>query len=263
MQVERPNPSRVCNFLLGGQHHFAPDREFGRRILEAEPNAKFIVAENRAFVGRAVRFLLSAGVRQFIDVGCGIPSTENVHQVAGRASPAARVVYVDQDPVAVASVRHALAGEPLVTAVEASLVDPESVLGHPVVQRLIDMSEPVGLLVTNVLPFVPDGDDPEGAIAGFAARLALGSYLVITHPTGDAAKSAASVEALYIASRVPAKLRTAPEILRFFCGFDLVDPGLVLMQQWRPDGAPPEHPERAWLYAGIGRKGGEPNSAEI
>ncbi len=261
--MERPNPSRIYNFLLGGQHHFAPDREFGRRILDVEPNAKLIVAENRAFVGRAVRFLLSAGVRQFIDLGCGIPSTENVHQVAGRAAPAARVVYVDHDPVVVASVRHALAGEPLVTAIEASLLEPESVLGHPVVQRLIDISEPVGLLATNVLPFIPDSDNPEDAIAGFAGRLAAGSYLVITHPTCDAAKSAASVEALYVGSRVPAKLRTAPEVLRFFCGFELVDPGLVLMQQWRPDGAPPEHPERAWLYAGIGRNGGEPNSAEI
>jgi S-adenosyl methyltransferase len=263
MAADDANVARTYDFLVGGQHHFAQDRELGRKIIEAAPEVKSIVAENRAFIKRSVRYLVNVGIRQFIDVGCGIPAFQNVHQIARRGSPDARVVYVDSDPVVVASFRHLLADDPLAAAVHADLRDPESVLGHPSVTQLIDTSEPVGLLLVNVLAFVPDSGEPQRSISALTSRLAPGSYLAITHSTHDAStQTAASVGAIWADSKVQAQARPAPEILRFFSGFELVEPGLVFMQQWRPEGEPPEHPERVWFYAGVGRKRDEPGSSE-
>jgi hypothetical protein len=255
VDVERPSMARMYDFLLGGHHHFAGDREFGRRLLAAEPNARLIVAENRAFLNRAIRFLTAAGVRQFIDLGSGIPARENVHELARRADAGARVVYIDSDPVVAAQSRHLLDGDQHALAIQADLRDPDAVLGHQQVMDLIDFSEPVGLLMINVLAFVPDSDDPAGAVCTFADHLAPGSYLAITHSTADALPdTTASLAELYAGVSVQAHARTRGEILAYFQEFDLVEPGLVYMQLWRPDGDPPEHPELAWFYAGVGRK---------
>jgi hypothetical protein len=255
INIGQPNVARMYDFLLGGQHHFAADRAFGRRLLAAEPNARLIVAENRAFMRRAVRFLAGTGVRQFIDLGSGIPVGKNVHEIARRGNPGARIVYVDSDPVVIAHGRQVLADDRFAVAVHADLRDADAVLGHPQVKTLIDPTEPVGLLMINVLSFVPDGDDPVGTVGRFAEYLAAGSYLAISHSTVDRAPNAGpDVEAMYAGATARAQSRTRPEILRFFTGFDLVEPGLVYLPLWRPDGSLPENPERMWFYAGVGRK---------
>ncbi len=255
--ADRPNVARLYDYFLGGHHNFAADRELAGKLLEAEPLARYIVAENRAFLGRAVRCLISAGIGQFVDLGSGIPTQENVHEIAQRGNPDARVVYVDNDPVAVAHSKHILRGNPLATALRADMRVPEAVLGHPDVSALIDFSQPVGLLMITVLHFVPDSDDPAGVVGRFASELAPGSFLAISHATHEAAPgSVAQVQDLYTSTTASAHTRTSAEIMRFFADFDLVEPGLVYMPLWRPDGAPPEHPERAWFYAGVGRKPG-------
>ncbi len=255
LDTERPNVARLYDYFLGGTHNFAADRELARKLLRAEPNAKYIVAENRAFLGRAVRFLLSVGVRQFIDLGSGIPTQENVHEIAQQGDAEARVVYVDNDPTAVAHSRHLLGGNAKATVIEADLRDPASVVGHPEVTALIDFSEPVGLLMITVLHFVPASDAPAGVVGSFANVLAPGSYLAISHATHEAAPGAAArVQDLYKSTTASAYTRTTAEIMRFFTGFDLVKPGLVYLPLWRPDGKPPWNPERAWFYAGVGRK---------
>ncbi len=255
IEADRPSVARLYDYFLGGHHNFAADRELGRRLLQAEPNARYIAAENRAFLGRAVRYLLGAGVRQFVDLGSGIPTQENVHEIAQRGDPGARVVYVDNDPVAVAHSKHILSGDPLTTVIGADLRDPEAVLGHPDVAALVDFSQPVGLLMVTVLHFVPDSDDPAAIVGRFARALTPGSFLVISHVTHEAAPGkAAEIQDLYKNTSAAVHTRTNAEIARFFAGFDLVEPGLVYLPAWRPDGPPPAHPERAWFYAGVGRK---------
>ena len=255
---ERSSVARLYDWLLGGRHNFAADRELGRRLIAAEPNARMIVRENRDFLGRAVRLLLSQGVRQFLDLGSGIPTQENVHQIAQRSAPGARVVYVDNDPSAVAHSRQILAGNPDAGVVLADMRDPAAVLGHPVTRTLLDFDRPIGLLMVSVLHFIPAADDPFGMVARYRDAVAPGSYLVISHATHEAAPGAAAdVERLYASTaRASAYTRSHPEIIRFFAGSDLVEPGLVYLPLWRPRSPePPEHPERAWFYAGVGRLG--------
>ncbi|HVB41630.1 MAG TPA: SAM-dependent methyltransferase [Streptosporangiaceae bacterium] len=252
---DRPSVARLYDFLLGGHHNYAADRELGRRLLRAEPNARRIVAENRAFLGRAVRFLLECGVYQFVDLGSGIPTQENVHEIARRFDPEARVVYVDNDQVAVAHSKHILSGDPLASVINADLRDPAKVLDHAEVRRLIDFSRPVGVLMVAVLHFVPDEDDPAGLVRRFAQRLAAGSYVVISHVTHESQPDTASqVQDLYKSTSAAASTRSKDEIAGFFTGLDLVEPGLVYVPRWRPEGAAAQDAEKVWFYAGVGRK---------
>lgn len=256
---ERSSVARLYDWLLGGRYNFASDRELGRRLIAAEPNARMIVRENRDFLGRAVRFLLSQGVRQFLDLGSGIPTQENVHQIAQRSAPGARVVYVDNDPSAVAHSRQILTGNPDAGVVLADMRDPAAVLGHPVTQALLDFDRPIGLLMVSVLHFIPATDDPFGMVERYGEAVAPGSYLTISHATHEASPGAAAdVERLYASTaRASAYTRSHAEITRFFAGSDLVEPGLVYLPLWHPRSPePPEHPERAWFYAGVGRLGG-------
>ncbi len=255
VETDRPSVARLYDFFLGGNHNYAADRELGRRLLEAEPNARFIVTENRAFLGRAVRFMIDAGIRQFIDLGSGIPTQENVHEIAHRYDPEARVIYVDNDPGVVAHSKHLLRGDPLVTVINADLRQPETVVRHPEVRRLIDLDQPVGLLMITVLHFIPDSAGPHDIVGRFGQALAPGSYLAITHATHDAApERAAEVVELYKNAASSAYTRSYSEISRFFEGFELAGPGLVYMPAWRLDGVVPADPERAWFFAGVGRK---------
>ncbi len=256
VETDRPSVARLYDFFLGGNHNYAADRELGRRLLEAEPNARTIVSENRAFLGRAVRFMIDAGVRQFLDLGSGIPTQDNVHEIAHRADPEARVIYVDNDPGVVAHSKHLLRGDPLATVINADLRQPETVVRHPEVRRLIDLNEPVGLLMISVLHFMPDSVRPYGIVGRFAQALAPGSYLAITHATHEAVPdTAAEVVDLYKNAASSAYTRSYAEISRFFEGFDLVRPGLVYMPAWRLDDVVAADPERAWFFAGVGRKG--------
>jgi SAM-dependent methyltransferase len=256
MAVERPSVARLYDYFLGGQHNFAADRELARKLLQAEPNARYIVAQNRAFLGRAVRFLLASGIRQFLDLGSGIPTQDNVHQIAQRGDPRSRVVYVDNDPVAVAHSKQILSGNTRAIVIQHDLREPAGILGHPEVTRLLDFREPVGVLMVTILHFIPDADDPAGIVGQLTRDLAPGSHLVISHATHEAAPTAAArVKQLYTSTSAAAHTRSHEDIERFFTGFDLIEPGLVYLPLWRPDtpgGA--DDADRAWFYAGVGRK---------
>jgi hypothetical protein len=258
VDTRRANAARVYDYLLGGTHNFLADQDVGRALAAVEPDVREIAQANRAFLGRAVRFLSAAGIRQFLDVGSGIPTEGNVHEVARRADPGARVVYADIDPVAIAHSQAILAGNQNATVIDADLRDPEKLLANAEVRRLIDLSQPVGLLLLLVLHFIADADDPWQIVAALRDAVAPGSYLVICHGAveGEPTKVRAAEKVFNRSSVNQAHARTRPEILRFFDGFELVDPGLVRIPLWRPDSPAdvPEDPDRFWALVGVGRK---------
>jgi SAM-dependent methyltransferase len=184
IDTTKPSVSRVYNFLLGGSHNFAADRIAAGELLAREPLAGFYAQANREFLWRAVWFLLDAGVRQFIDLGSGIPAVGNVHEVAQRVAPKARVVYVDIDPIVVEHNRHILNGNAYATAIRVDLRRPEVVVNHPATRRLIDLAAPVGLLAVAVLHFIPDADDPAAILSRYRRLLAPGSFLAMSHACG-------------------------------------------------------------------------------
>jgi SAM-dependent methyltransferase len=263
IDTDRANIARVYDYWLGGVHNFRADQDAARALIAVEPNVRAITRANRAFLGRAVRFLAAeAGIRQFLDIGSGIPTARNVHEVAQEAAPGSRVVYVDTDDVAVAHSRLILADNPDATIIQADLREPEKILAAPDTRLLIDFSQPVGLLLVAVLHFIPDSDDPARILAWLRDALPPGSYLVISHGCRDVRPDFASQAEAAYRSRVAGqvRLRTREEIARFFDGFDLVDPGLVYLSQWRPDPIDdvPDDPAKLWTLAGVGRRRGTP-----
>jgi len=254
----KPSIARVYDYWLGGMHNLAADRELGLRMETLDPRIPAACKANRAFLGRAVRFLAGqAGIRQFIDIGSGIPTAGNVHEVAQRAAPDARVVYADRDPVAVAEGRELLAGDHLATVIQADLRDPAAILSHPEAGRLIDLAEPVGLILVAVLHFIMDAQEPYGIVERLRDAAAPGSYLVVSHATNqDNPKLAAAAERVYNAHAADGQARSRAEILRFFGTWELVEPGLVYAPLWQPDSPEdvPRHPEQFWFLAGTARK---------
>jgi SAM-dependent methyltransferase len=252
----RANVARVYDYWLGGSHNFLADQDVARAIVAVEPNTREGVRANRAFLGRAVRYLAASGIRQFLDIGSGIPTEGNVHEVAQQASPGARVVYADIDKVAVAHSRAILMGNPAAWVIEADLRDPQKILLSDTVRRLIDLDQPIGLLLNCVLHFLGDAEDPWQIVATLRDALAPGSYLVLAHGTGEARpRVAQAAEAVYnrsVATNI--HMRSHADILRFFDGFDLVDPGLVYIPEWRPDSPDdvPEDPSKFWVLVGAG-----------
>jgi SAM-dependent methyltransferase len=258
VDTKRANIARVYDYLLGGSHNFLADQDIGRAIAAVEPNVRAIAQANRAFLGRAVRFLAASGITQFLDIGSGIPTQGNVHEVAQQANPAARVVYADIDPVAVAHSQAILAGNANAAIIDADVRDPEKLLENPAIQRLIDFGQPAGLLLVALLHCLPDSDDPWRIVAALRDRLAPGSYLVLSHATNESKPAVVQATEKIYQRSVPAEGRTRSraEILRFFDGFDLVDPGLVYVPTWRPDSADdiPADPGKLWFLVGVGRK---------
>ena len=258
VDTKRANTARVYDYWLGGTHNFLADQDVGRAIAAIEPNMRAEVRANRAFLGRAVRFMAAAGIRQYLDIGSGIPTEGNVHEIAQQAAPGSRVVYVDIDPVAVAHSRAILAGTENATIIQADLREPESVLAHDGTRSLIDLSQPVALLVSAVLHFIPDEDDPWPIMATLRNALAPGSYLLVCHVTDESNAAVAQAATKVYNRSVPSGIhfRSRAEIGRFFGDFDLVEPGLVYMPQWRPD-SPADVPEDLssfWGLVGVGRK---------
>jgi hypothetical protein len=239
VDVQRPSAARVYDFFLGGYHNFPADRDLARKLVAAQPDTPLYARMNRRFLNRAVRYLAAQGVRQFLDLGSGIPTFGNVHQLAGWIMPDPRVVYVDVDPVAVRHSRLLLSGDDEVGVIEADLRDPRRILDHPEVNRLIDFNQPVAVLMVAVLHFVPDADDPAGIIADFHDRMSPGSYLAISHATWplQATDDVESVRAAYEQTGTPLALRSRAEIQHLLDGFGLVDPpGLCRLSHWLPDG---------------------------
>ncbi len=250
--------ARMYDAMLGGEHNFAIDREAVAAFTAIDPQVRTLARANRAFLGRAVRFLVDAGVRQFIDLGSGIPTQGNVHEVAQSAGPGARVVYVDNDPVAVAHSEALLAGNPDATIVAADIRRPADVLSSPQVRDLIDFRQPVAVLMITILHFITAEEDPAGIVAAFRDALPAGSWLALTHATDeDRPDTAAAVGQLYRdRATSPVTARSHDEIKALFDGFELVEPGLVHLPLWRPDSPEevPDNPRQYWVYAGVGRK---------
>jgi hypothetical protein len=256
--MDQPSVARVYDYYLGGFHNFAADREMGRRAVEIWPELPMIMQANRAFLRRVVRYLVGTGVTQFLDLGSGIPTAGNVHEVAQQATAGARVVYVDNDPVAVAHSRSILGADPGAVVIQADMRDPEAVLADPVLCRTLDLGQPVAILMVALLHFVSDDRDPAGLVARFGEAAAPGSHLVVSHATADRdPERAAQLRELYRRTPSPMTMRSAAEVTALMGGFDLVAPGVVYLPQWRPDPEEPVQvdPSRFSGFAAVGRKG--------
>ncbi len=232
-----PNMARMYDYALGGKDNFAADREAVEKLFSFSPENKYVPRANRRFLGRAVRFAAAQGISQFLDLGTGLPSQGHVHEVVAEINPDAHVVYVDYDPVVVNHARALLVDSDSVSAVQADIRDPEGILAHPGVTGLIDFSRPVAVLFVAVLHGIPDRDDPAGIVRAFAGCMAPGSYLILSHLTSEGHPPAlvAQKEEIFARSNAPVSYRSRAEILRMFNGFNLVEPGLTAVTQWRGD----------------------------
>jgi hypothetical protein len=236
IDLERPNAARIYDYLLGGAANFAADREFGEQLLTVLPEARPAARMNRAFLHRAVRFCVDAGIRQFLDVGSGIPTAGNVHEIAQRMDPECRVLYVDIEPVAVTHSELMLRDNAQATAIRADFTDPDSILDSEAAREMLDFDEPMALLLVALLHFVPDAAQPYDAVNRFVSRLASGSYLVLSHSVErPSAEQAKGIDRLYDRADAPGVRRTREEITRFYAGLEMVEPGLVNTPEWRPE----------------------------
>ncbi len=259
--LSKPNIARIYDYAIGGYSNFAADRAATDAFVAINPDGLLGARANRAFLRRAVAFLAGEGIDQFLDIGSGLPTVGNVHEVARAIQPAARVVYVDNDPVAVRYSRTILTEDGVtdVAAIEADLRDPTAILAHPRARRLLDLSRPVALILAAVLHFIPADDEALGMVRDLVAALPAGSYLVISHATYDGASSEtlAQLARLYEATTHPLGFRSRAQLAPFFDGFEIIAPGIVFTPAWRPDGSPSpftNEPERAAVLAGVGRK---------
>jgi hypothetical protein len=252
----------MYDYGLGGKDNFAVDREISRQIFDLIPVARHVGPENRAFLRRAVRFMAGAGIRQFLDLGSGLPTQGNVDQVAREVIPDAKVVYIDYDPVTIAHCRALLCGTDTAVAIQADIRNPKPILTHPEVRSLLDFSEPIGVLMMAILHAIDDDHDPAGIVHQFGAAVVPGSYLGISHFTssGPPPEALDRVKDLFKTKQVRETItyRSREEILRFFDGWELVPPGLVPATDWRPDRL--ARPPTRMIFAGVGCKP-EPEAA--
>jgi O-methyltransferase involved in polyketide biosynthesis len=260
VDTSHPHPARIYDYSLGGKNHFAADRELADRALASVPTARIAARENRAFLGRAVRYLAAEqGIRQFIDIGAGLPAADNVHEMAQRAAPESRIVYIDSDPMVISHARALLTSSPegRTACIQADLRDPPAILESPVTRDVIDFTQPVALLLVAVLHLIQDGDNPEAIVKTLIEALPPGSFVVASHLTGQHDRDGwAAVERDYRAAGMPAQWRDSDEFARLvFAGLEMVPPGAVLVSEWRPesDGPRPTSAEVSF-YGGAARK---------
>ena len=237
VDVTAPNAARMYDYMLGGYHNFAVDREYVERLELAFPGTRPVVYANRAFLGRAIRWLASVGIRQFLDLGSGIPTLGNVHEIAEEVASNARVMYVDIDPVAVAHARSMLPENQRVGVLQADLRRPAEIMDHPDVVKLLNFSEPTAVVLSSVLPFISDDDDPRGIITQFRDVLVSGSYIVVSHATqvAELTEAQESARRLYQRTPTPGQFRSREQVAQLLTGLDLVEPGIVPVADWRPD----------------------------
>jgi len=248
------NVARVYDYMLGGKDHFAADRKLGEQLQQAFPESAWIARQNRQFLGRAVRYCARQGITQFLDLGSGLPTMDNVHDAARRVVPSAAVVYVDNDPVALAHARALLATSDGVAAIAGDLREPHKILADVGAAGLIDLSQPIVVLLVAVLHFITDDEDPWGIVKVFRDAMPAGSYLILSHATHDVLpEESARARNMYRSASSPLATRSREDIAAFFTGLALVEPGLVFTTQWpHPEPAPShQHPG---MYAGAGRK---------
>jgi SAM-dependent methyltransferase len=253
-----PQSARVYDYWLGGKDNFPADRAMAEAIVEQVPTIRTQVRAQRAFLGRAVRWLVGeAGIRQFLDIGTGIPSAGNVHEVAQELAPDTRVVYVDNDPIVLTHARALLSSTPAgqLAFILADLRKPEAILADPAIASTLDLDQPVGLVLVGIMHHLRDDEDPRGIVATLVDALAPGSYLVLTQTTPDfdpeAMRGLAAVSERGGITNVPRNLAgTEP----FFAGLELVEPGLVPLPAWRPDPGTEQEPRSVSAYGGVARK---------
>ena len=251
------HPARRYNYWLGGKDHFAADRESGDAVLAAFPTARMAALENRAFMGRAVEYLAGeVGIRQFLDVGTGIPAPNNTHEVAQRVAPSSRVVYVDNDPIVMAHARALLTSDPrgATAYIEGDLRRFPTLLEHQDVVETLDLSQPVALLLVAVLHFLPDDEDPFSIVQGLMSLLPPGSYLVASHASTDHTPPAIQAQIINAMKHGSVYARSGVEFSRFFDGLELVEPGVVSIADWRPSLDDHLTPLEAGACGAVGRK---------
>jgi S-adenosyl methyltransferase len=262
LHTDRAHPARVYDYALGGKDNFAADRAAADEVLRARPNARTGPRENRAFLRRVVRYLAAeAGIRQFLDIGTGLPTPPNVHEVAQGIIPEARIVYVDNDPIVLAHARALLTSGPAgkTSYIDADLRDPGGILSSAALRATLDLRQPVAVLLIAIMHFVPDEDGPYGIASSVLDALPAGSYLALSHLTGDFnPQEWAGVAEVYAKNEMVMKVRSLPEVERFFAGLDLVEPGVVSLPRWRPDPGDgqqsPPSDAAVSAYGGLARK---------
>ena len=257
IDLDRPNAARIYDYFLGGACNFEHDRQFAEKFLKIVPEAIMAARRNRAFLRRAVRFCVDNGIRQFIDLGSGIPTVGNVHEIAQALAPECTVLYVDNEPVAVAHSELILEGNEHAAILQADLCDPSTVLNSDSAKQLLDWDKPVAMLMVAVLHYVPDEAGPREAIERYLDRMASGSYFVLSHGTADGLDEVPTTEVNegYDRTTTPGLARSRAEILALMEGTELVEPGIVWTPEWRPDEpADPDQPPERLVYAAVGRK---------
>lgn len=259
LDFDRPNAARIYDYALGGNHNFQVDRDLADQMWAVSdydiPTLPYRL--NRSFLGRAVRFLLAQGIDQFLDLGSGIPTVGNVHEIAQTSNPHSRVLYVDSDPVAVAHSRQLLAENHAAAVVNADVRDVSAVLDAPETHRLLDFDRPIGLLMVAVLHFIPDESEPRRMVDGYLRQLMAGSYLALSHFThdGQPEQKSSSGKQWYQRTSTPVTTRSAAELAELLRGTELVEPGIVWTPRWRPDLSEPAPDPIAdsAIYAAVGR----------
>lgn len=256
IDVRVPSPARMYDFYLGGKDNFPADREAARKALSVVPQGRAVAWANRRFMVRAVKYLARHGVRQFIDLGTGIPTSPNVHEAARAVVPGTAVVYVDHDPIVTVHSRALLATQAGIAAIGGDIRDPHGILANDELREVIDFSQPVGLLFVAVLHFISGEENPAAIVAAFADAVPAGSHLVISHITSDGTGPhvVATIEEAYRNASAAAVFRTRDQIADLFSGFDLVPPGLTEVSEWRRSGRPAASPPALRFLGGAGIK---------
>jgi SAM-dependent methyltransferase len=254
--LDRPSIARVYDYVLGGKENFDADRRAGNALLNAVPESTVLAQDNRSLIRRVVRYLVGdVGIKQILDIGSGLPTEGNVHEVVHALDPAAHVVYVDKDPVVLAHARALLSGR-VSTVITADLTDPDSILGDPETVRLIDPERPSAVLISGVLHHFPDEADPAGIVARLVERLPAGTYVFLSNFLDDDEPRARALERAFLDGGLgTGRFRTWAEMRPFYDGLELVEPGLVYANDWRPDAdTPTDSPVHTLLAGGVGIK---------
>ena len=256
--LDRPNVARMWDYFLGGYHNFAIDRQAAERAIQLYPDMPLVAKATRAFLRRIVRFQLEQGIDQFLDIGSGMPTAGNVHEVTQRINPSARVAYVDIDPVVIAHSQAILRDADHAVAIQADARRPQEVLAKPEIRDFLDFTRPIGVVAVAILHFVPDNAEARDVLHSLTDGVVAGSYVALTHATADAVDTAIAQagEQNYQRANAPFHFRTHAEVAAILGGLELVEPGLVYLPLWRPDVDDDllDQPERSANYGALGIK---------
>jgi SAM-dependent methyltransferase len=251
--------ARIYDYILGGKDNFEADRRAAEAAIANNPGMAVAMRANRAVMRRMTTYLAAeAGVRQFLDIGTGLPTSPNMHEIAQRLAPESRVVYVDNDPIVLAHARALLSSSPqgACAYIAADAREPEKILADPKLSATLDLSKPVALMLFGILHFLPDSDDPWGIVARLLDALPSGSYLGIQHPTADFYPPGRGAQGAYRSAGIAFQYRSKEQFARFLDGLELVEPGIAAMSEWRPEiePGPQPSPTEAGAYAALARR---------